>query len=129
MEHGWGCALPAQGFSLRLVEKQRAPRTEGQVVIIDCKYTRKKGLIEVITSCIFFSSNSRTHWNTKSTKQHFRPESLSLQVHQAFRVRLVLLVLALKERREAKDQRVSRDHLVAPVTLAHKAHRSVHPIM
>lgn len=56
-------------------------------------------------------------------------KSLPLQVYQAVKVLLVLQALVLKERREAKEQQVNQDHLVALVTLAHEVRWSVHPIM
>lgn len=54
-------------------------------------------------------------------------KSFPLQVYQAVKVLLVLQALVLREQREAKEQQVSEDHLVALVTLAHEVHRSVYP--
>lgn len=54
-------------------------------------------------------------------------KSFPLQVYQAVKVLLVLQALVLKEQREAKEQKVSQDHLVALVTLAHEVRRSVYP--
>lgn len=50
-------------------------------------------------------------------------EDKDQKVRQAFGVLLVLQVLVLKERRDLKEQQVSKDHLVTLVTLALEANR------